>query len=429
VDETTDGTTLRMPLLTWAGNFEYSARRLLEPTSLDELRRTVAGSTRLRPLGTRHSFSAVADTTGDLVTLARMPRRIEIDPEARTVTVSAGLRFGEIAPVLHEAGWALGNLGSLPHICVAGAAATGTHGSGDANGVLGASVAALELVTAAGDVVTLRRGDDGFEGAVVALGRLGVVTSLTLDVRPTYEVRQLVSVGLPGRAGIEHASELLSGAYSVSLFTQWQDPLEFVVLSKHRMDAGDDRTSAAAQGWGARPAPGLWHPVPGMPVENVTRQLGEPGSWFERLPHFRLEFTPSSGDELQSEYFVDRADARAALEAMAGVGRVVEPVLQVGEVRSIAADDLWLSPAYGRDTVALHFTWILDTAAVLPAVRAVEEALAPLNTRPHWAKVFTMAPATVRSRYERLPDANALARRFDPGGVFGNAFIEEYLEE
>ena len=428
MDEITDSTTVRPRLRTWAGNLEYSARRLLEPTSLDELRRTVAGSTRLRALGTRHSFSAVADTTGDLVSVARMPRRIEIDPEARTVTVSAGLRFGEIAPVLHEAGWALGNLGSLPHICVAGAAATGTHGSGDANRVLGASVAALELVTATGDVVTLRRGDDGFDGALVALGRLGVVTAVTLDVRPTYEIRQLVHLGLPGAAGLEHVTELLAGAYSVSLFTRWEEPLEFVVLSKHRIGAGDDRASAAAQEWGARPASAPWHPVPGMPVENVTQQLGEPGSWYARLPHFRLEFTPSSGDELQSEYFVDRSDARAALEALAAVGRVVEPVLQVGEVRSIAADDLWLSPAYGRDTVALHFTWVLDMAAVLPALRAVEEALAPLNARPHWGKVFTTPAAAMRSLYERIPDANALARRFDPDGVFRNAFIEEYLE-
>jgi alditol oxidase len=426
VDEITDS-TLRMPLRTWAGNLAYSARRLLEPSSLDELRRIVAGSTRLRALGTRHSFSAVADTTGDLVSVARMPRRIEIDPQARTATVSAGLRFGEIAPVLQQQGLALGNLGSLPHICVAGAAATGTHGSGDTNRVLAASVAAIELVTATGDVVTLGRGDEGFEGAVVALGRLGVVTAVTLDIQPTYEVRQVVSVGLPGAVAIEHATEVLAGAYSVSLFTRWEDPPEFVVLSKQRADA-DDRASVTAQGWGARPASGPWHPVPGMPVENVTQQLGEPGAWFERLPHFRLQFTPSSGDELQSEYFVDRSDASAALEALAAVGPVLEPVLQVSEVRSIAADDLWLSPAYGHEKVALHFTWVLDMAAVLPALRAVEEAIAPLHARPHWGKVFTTPAATVRSLNERLPEANALAKRFDPEGVFSNAFIEEYLE-
>jgi alditol oxidase len=428
VDEITDNTPLHAPLRTWAGNLAYSARRLLEPASVDELRRIVAGSTKVRALGTRHSFSAVADTTGDLVSVSRLPRRIEIDPQVRTATVSAGLRFGEIAPVLDRAGWALANLGSLPHISVAGAASTGTHGSGSGNHVLAASVGAVELVTASGDLITLRRGDDGFEAAVVALGRLGVVTALTLDIQPAYEVRQLVSLGLAGQAAIEHVTELLDGAYSVSLFTGWDDALEFHVLSKQRTDAGDDRAAAAAQGWGALPASRPWHPVPGMPEENATQQLGVPGRWFERLPHFRLEFTPSSGDELQTEYFVDRADARAALEAVAAVREVVAPVLQVGEIRAIRADDLWLSPAYGRDSVGVHFTWVLDTAAVLPALRAVEEALAPLAARPHWGKVFTTPAATVRSLYERRPEANAVAKRFDPDGVFGNRFIDEYLE-
>jgi xylitol oxidase len=275
--------------------------------------------------------------------------------------------------------------------------------------------------------VTLRRGDDGFQGAVVALGRLGVVTALTLDIEPTYEVRQTVHLGLPGDTAIEHVTELLSGAYSVSLFTRWEDPPEFQVVSKQRTDAGEDRAAAAAAGWGARPASGPWHMVPGMPVENVTQQLGVPGPWFERLPHFRLEFTPSSGDELQTEYFVDRSDARAALEALAAVSDVVEPVLQVAEVRSVAADDLWLSMAYGRPSVALHFTWVLDMAAVLPALGAVEQALAPLNARPHWGKVFTTPAPTVRSLYPRLKEANDLAKRFDPDGVFGNRFVETYL--
>ena len=414
-------------LVSWDGNVRYSARRLLEPTSLDELRSMVAGSTRLRGLGTRHSFSTVADTTGDLVSVARMPRRVEVDPQARTATVSGGLRFGEIAPELHRAGWALANLGSLPHISVAGACATGTHGSGDANRVLGASAAAVEFVAASGDVVTLRRGDEGFQGAVVALGRLGIVTAVTLDVRPTYEVRQLVHLGLPGAAAIEHVTELLAGAYSVSLFTRWTEPLEFQVVSKLRVDADGDGGGAPAESWGARPADAPWHPVPGMPTENVTEQLGVPGPWFARLPHFRLEFTPSRGEEMQTEYFVARQNSRAALEAVAGVAGVVAPVLQVGEIRSMAADDMWLSPAYGRDTVTVHFTWVPDMDAVRPALAAVEEALAPFDARPHWGKVFTTPASTVRRLYERLPEANALARRFDPQGVFRNAFVEEYL--
>jgi len=415
-------------LASWAGNVTYSARRLLEPTSVGELRRVVAGSTRLRALGTRHSFSTVADTTGDLVSLARMPARLEIDPRSRTATVSGGLRFGEIAPELDRAGWALATMGSLPHISVAGACATGTHGSGDANRVIAGSVGVVEFVAASGDVVTLRRGEDGFDGAVVALGRLGVVTALTLDVRPRYEVRQIVHLGLPGDAAIEHVTQLLAGGYSVSLFTRWTDPLEFQVVSKLVADTDGDPAPALAEGWGARPAREPWHPVPGMPTENVTEQLGVPGPWFARLPHFRLEFTPSNGDELQTEYFVPREHAVAALTAVAGVAHLVAPVLQVGEIRSIAADDQWLSPAHGRDSVGVHFTWMPDMASVRPALAAVEEALAPLDPRPHWGKVFTTPASTVRRLYGRLPDANALALRYDPDGVFRNAFVEEYLE-
>jgi alditol oxidase len=410
----------------WSGNVAYSARRLLEPESVDDLRRLVASSTRLRPLGTRHSFSTVADTSGDLVSVARLPRRIDLDPDAPAVTVSAGLRFGELAPELDRAGWALGNLGSLPHISVAGACATGTHGSGSANRIVAATVAAVEFVAADGDLVTLRRGDDGFEGAVVALGRLGVVTALTLDVRPRYEIRQLVHLGLSGDAAIEHATELLAGGYSVSLFSSWGDPLEFHVLSKH---LGDEDATAAdlAARLGATAATRPWNPVPGMPAENCTDQLGVLGPWYARLPHFKLEFTPSSGDELQSEYYVATADATEALRAVASVADVVAPVLQVGELRSIAADDLWLSPASGRDVVGVHFTWVEDMTAVLPALRAVEERLAPFGARPHWGKVFTTPPEVVRSLYPRLADAAALARRFDPEGVFGNRFVEAYL--
>jgi xylitol oxidase len=297
-------------------------------------------------------------------------------------------------------------------------------------------VAAVELVTAGGDLVRIGRDDKRFEGAVIALGRLGVVTALTLDLVPSFEVRSQVHLGLPATAALEHLDALLAGAYSVSLFTQWTEPWEFQVWSKHRTPgpgepdgaSGAPATPALAERLGARPAQGPWHPVPGMPPENSTEQLGVPGPWHARLPHFKLEFTPSNGEELQSEYFVDRSDGPAAVAAVAGVREILAPVLQVSEIRTIARDELWLSPASGRDTLALHFTWIEDTPAVLPAVRAVEQALEPFAARPHWGKVFAMPGPAVRSLYPRLADANALADEFDPDGVFRNAFVEEYLE-
>jgi xylitol oxidase len=152
-----------------------------------------------------------------------------------------------------------------------------------------------------------------------------------------------------------------------------------------------------------------------------------PGPWHARLPHFRMEFTPSTGAELQSEYMVSRERAQEAIDAVARVREKVAPVLQVNEIRTVAADDLWLSMNYQRDSLGLHFTWIADTNAVLPAVAALEESLAPLEPRPHWGKVFTMDAATIRERYERFTDFAGLVKGYDPDGKFRNAWLDDLL--
>ncbi|MFF5337228.1 FAD-binding protein [Streptomyces sp. NPDC013181] len=407
----------------WAGNITFGARRLCVPRSLRELRETVAASESIRPLGTRHSFNTLADTTGDHLSLAGLPRVADIDAAGRTVRVGAGLAYGEFAAELHEHGLALANLGSLPHISVAGAVATGTHGSGVGNGSLAAAVRGLTLVTADGATRTVRRGDDDFPGTVVSLGALGVVTSLDLDLVPAFDVRQWVYEDLPEATLTARFDEVMSAAYSVSVFTDWRPgPVGQVWLKQRADGAAPDRMPAR---WlGARLADGPRHPVPGMPAANCTRQQGVPGPWFRRLPHFRMEFTPSNGDELQSEYFVAREDAVAAYEALALVRDRIAPVLQVSELRTVAADDLWLSPAYGRDSVAFHFTWVSDAVAVAPVVAAIEEALAPFGARPHWGKVFSTGPGTLRPLYPRLADFERLMAAHDPEGVFRNRFLD-----
>ncbi|MFE2407268.1 FAD-binding protein [Kitasatospora sp. NPDC059408] len=406
----------------WAGNITFGAERFHEPGSVDELRRIVAGSRSVRILGTGHSFNAIADTTGDLVSVAGLPRVIEPDERAGTVTVSAGMRFGELAGVLDRAGFALHNLGSLPHISVAGACATGTHGSGVANGCLATAVRAVELVTADGALVTIDRDAAEFPGAVVALGALGAVTRLTLDVVPAFEVRQWVYEGLPTAVLRERFDEIMAAAYSVSLFTGWRTDRIDQVWLKQR--GGPD---APGTWLGAVLADGPRHPVPGCPPEPCTPQLGVPGRWHARLPHFRPDFTPSSGDELQSEYFVARADAVAAFDALDAVRDRISPALQIGEIRTVAADALWLSPAYERDCVAYHFTWHPDAAAVAEAVRTVEEALSPFAARPHWGKVFTTAPEVIRESYPRWDDFRTLLGEFDPAGTFRNEFIARHF--
>ncbi|MFI7412173.1 D-arabinono-1,4-lactone oxidase [Streptomyces sp. NPDC049627] len=408
----------------WAGNITYSAKELHRPYSLEAISALVAASERVRVLGSGHSFNEIAEPgpEGVLLSIAGLPPVIDVARTARTVRVSGGVRYAELARAVDAHGFALPNMASLPHISVAGSVATGTHGSGIGNGSLAAPVREVELVTADGAVVTVGRGDPRFGGAVTSLGALGVVTSLTLDLEPSFEVEQHVFTELP-LAGLDLAAfeAVMSSAYSVSLFTDWRAPGFRQVWLKRRTDQLLPDVAWAA------PATEKLHPVPGMPAVNCTEQFGVPGPWHERLPHFRAEFTPSSGAELQSEYLLPRRYAVDALRALDGIRETVAPVLQTCEVRTVAADEQWLSPSYGRDTVALHFTWIEDTAAVLPVVRRLEEALDAFEARPHWGKVFTVPAQVLRGRYPRLADFRALARELDPGRKFANGFVREIL--
>ncbi|MEU1271435.1 FAD-binding protein [Streptomyces sp. NPDC005799] len=405
----------------WAGNITYTAKELHRPYSLDGIRDLVARSAKVRVLGSGHSFNAIAEPgpEGILLTVADLPPVIDVDTTAGTVRVSGGVRYAELARIVYAHGLALPNMASLPHISVAGSVATGTHGSGVGNGSLAAPVREVEIVTADGSLVTIGRGDDRFEGAVTSLGALGVVTALTLDLEPSYEVEQRVFTELP-LEGLDF-EKVAASAYSVSLFTDWRAPGFRQVWLKRRADQ-----PLSDFPWAA-PATEKLHPVPGMPAVNCTEQFGVPGPWHERLPHFRAEFTPSSGAELQSEYLLPRPYALDALRALDAIRETVAPVLQICEVRTVAADAQWLSPAYGRDTVALHFTWVEDTKAVLPVVRRVEEALEGFDARPHWGKVFTVPASALRERCPRLGDFRELVRSLDPHGKFANAFVRDIL--
>ncbi|TDD21713.1 FAD-binding protein [Nonomuraea diastatica] len=402
-----------MTLTNWAGNTAFRAQNVHHPTSLDELQRLVAASAQVRALGSAHSFNEVADATGDLVVLDRMPGAVEIDSAAATARVPARMTYARLAPVLHKAGFALTNMASLPHISVAGSVATGTHGSGEGIPGLAAAVSSLDLVTADGSVLTISRGDAGFPGAVVALGALGVVTSLTLDLVPAFELRQYVREGLALEA-LGDFDEIMASGYSVSLFTDWRD-------TRVWLKRADELTSP--DWYATRPADGPRHPLPAMPADNCTTQLGVPGPWHDRLPHFRADHPPSgAGDELQSELLLPREHAVKALRELFTIGDRIRPVLHISEVRTVAADDLWLSPFHGRDSVGIHFTWVRDVAAVLPVLELVEETLAPFEPRPHWGKLFTVWPPCP----ERF---RTLVGRLDPEGKFANDFTRILLRE
>jgi xylitol oxidase len=405
----------------WAGNVTYSTDRILRPRSAAEAQAMVRDAATLRAVGTRHSFNLIADSADALLSTEQLSGIIEIG--AGTVTVEAGIRYGELSSVLHAQGLAVPNLASLPHISVGGAIATGTHGSGAANHSLAAAVSAIEVVTADGSISRLTRGDPDFDGAVVSLGALGLVVRASLDVVPQFELRQYVFENLPWSSAATDLDAILAGGYGVSLFTTWcaSSVDQIWVKTKDELDPGSSY-------FGATPVKEPRSPVPGAPWENTTEQLGVPGPSHERLPHFRLGFTPSSGNELQSEYVVPREHGADALAELRRLGAVVAPLLFISEIRAVAADPLWLSPFYEQDSVAFHFTWKPRPDEVLAVLPQIEAALAPFKPRPHWGKLFVTSPAGLEAAYPKLPDFRRLKRGLDPGGKFRNAFIAHYVD-
>jgi alditol oxidase len=415
-------------LKNWAGNIEYSTESLYAAKSVEEVKSYIKKASKLKVLGTRHCFNAIADSKDAFLSLKPMEEVVSLDAAAKTVTVDAGVTYGRLAPYLHERGFALHNLASLPHISVAGACSTGTHGSGEKSGNLSTAVSGLEIVTASGDVAELSRKRDGtkFSGAVVGLGALGAITKVTLDIQPTFQARQWVYENMPLEAVTAHFNEIEAAGYSVSLFTDWRNKNVNEVWIKERIGSVKP-FEAKAEWFGAKLAKKNLHPIAELGAENCTEQVGVPGPWYERLPHFKMGFTPSAGKELQSEFFVPRKDAVGAIFAVEKLNEKISPHLLITEIRTIAADDLWLSACYQRDSVAIHFTWQQDWPAVKAVLPEIEKALAPFDARPHWGKLFTMDPAVLRLRYKRLAEFVELAKKYDPQGKFRNEFLNTYI--
>jgi alditol oxidase len=399
----------------WSSTYEYRATSVEAPESIEAVQALVARSPRIRALGTRHSFTDIADTEGVLVTTTEIAPDFELDAERRVVTVGGGTRYAALATFLTEQGWALHNMGSLPHISVAGAISTGTHGSGDLNGNLSTAVRGLQLVGPDGALRWVRHGDPDFVGSVVALGLLGVVVRVELAIEPTYLVRQDVYSGLAWSTLLSDVPAITGAGYSVSIFTDWvSDPIKQVWV-KRRLAHADDAVPDELAG-AVRDASNSALIVEG--VGDNTTQLGVAGAWSARLPHFRIDSTPSNGDEIQTEYFIDHGDAAAALAAVRELGADIAPHLLVTELRTIAADDLWLSMASGRKSLAIHFTFKNEPDAVDELCPRIEAVLAPFRPRPHWGKVNAMPKAVVAAQYPRFADFRLLAQRIDPAGKF-----------
>ena len=416
-----------IPRTNWSGNFHYSTENVLQPASVSEVQDAVRSLTSVRALGTRHSFNSIADSTTAQISTLQM-KDFRVDPGNHSVTVGSGIRYGDLALLMDAKGLALHNMASLPHISVGGSIATATHGSGVKNGNLATAVRGLEFVAADGSVHKLSREKDGdkFLGSVVNLGALGIVTHVTLAAQPRYEMTQVVYQNLPFAALEHNLAEIMGASYSVSLFTDWQNGEAGEVWLKRRVDQGGSAAPAPTF-HGAVLAKEKLHPILGHPAEACTDQLNIPGPWYERLPHFKLNFTPSSGQEIQTEFFVPFDRGYEAIRAVETLRDKITPHLFITELRAIAADDLWMSMAYKRPSLAIHFTWKPETDAVLSIVPEIEAKLAPFGARPHWAKVFTMKSMQIDPLYPRASDFMKLTRDLDPTGKFRNGFLRDHV--
>ena len=451
-----------MSLRNWSENIRFSSAPFHAPQTVEELQEIVRASRKVRVLGARHSFNDLAAIDGQAdgdpethepveesswayISLEKLNAPVTFDSSSGTVTCGAGITYGELCQRMQVEGVALHNMASLPHITVAGACATGTHGSGDGNGNLSTAVVGLELVTADGELrsLTLEEDRETFEGAVVALGGLGVVTRVTLAMEPAYSMQQYVYEDMPSVELYEHFDEVMSSAYSVSLFPDWQDGTCNQVWLKHRTGlweeiATSDTPSSGTEPvqdtilgqkelYGAKAAGTDLHPVTNLSPVGLTPQMGVPGPWHDRLPHFSVDSTPASGDELQTEYFVPRVHAVPALKAVEGLRDRFKSLLWISEVRSVAADRLWLSQSYGTPTIGIHFSWRKNWPALRELLPVVEEALSPYEVRPHWGKLFTLAPAQVQAAYPMMDQFRSLLQSFDPAGKFRNGYLDRYV--
>jgi xylitol oxidase len=416
-------------LKNWAGNLTYSTGNVQYPKSVAEVQQLVKKHQKLKTLGTRHCFNTIADSKYDLLSTRDLNKVISVDRKNKTVTVEGGIKYGKLAPYLHTQGFALHNLASLPHISVAGSITTATHGSGIKNGNLASSVSGLEMVIADGSVIHFSKATDAakLNAVVVGLGAIGVITKVTLDIIPTFMVRQRVFTNMPLAQVKQNFENIVSAGYSVSLFTNWQNENVSEVWIKSRVGTEKDHTEA--EFYGAKAATKNLHPVIAQPAEKCTDQMGVPGVWYERLPHFKMGFTPSTGKELQSEYFIPLHHAVEAISAISRLGKQIGPHLFITEIRTIAEDHLWMSPCYNQTSVTIHFTWKPETVAVMKLLPIIEKELAPFNVRPHWGKLFTISPSILASRYEKLEDFKKVVASYDPKGKFRNRFLSKNLYE
>ena len=414
-------------LKNWAGNYTYQADEVRYPQDIVNLSKLLKSHSKVKALGTQHCFNEIADTSGLQLSTKNLKSIIELNEELSYVIVESGIKYGDLGIVLHSNGLALHNLASLPHISVGGSCATATHGSGVRNGNLATALKGFELLTPGGELlwVDQQTNTDLFHAGGVSMGALGIMTKVKLAIQPTFEVSQRVYENLSMDALKNNFDKIMSEGYSVSFFTHWLDKNINQVWVKSRED---ELREIPSDFYGATPATLDLHPIKANSPINCTPQMGVPGPWHKRLPHFKMDFTPSNGDELQSEFFVGRENAFEAIMAIEALHDKIAPLLFISEIRCIAADNFWMSTAYQRESVAIHFTWKPDPEGVIAILSEIQAALSPFKARPHWGKIFTISGDELATRYPKFEEFLSFKRELDPKGVLNNSYLDKALK-
>ncbi len=409
----------------WARNLEFSAGEFLEINSISQLQEVINNSDKVKVLGTGHSFSPIADTSGSLISIKKLDPEIHIDSKMQTVSVSAGTSYAQLARYLEANGWALENLASLGEITVAGAIMTGTHGSGSSNTVLSNAVVEIEMILASGEKLLLNQQNlEEFNGFIVSFGALAVFTRLKLKIVKSFSIKQIVYENITSKSVSEYFDEIFDNAYSVSYFNSWAKNSTGQIWMKFLSDK--DTSTLPKNAFGGNLAVANQHPVKVNDPSTCTEQMGAPGKWLYRLPHFKLDSSPASGDEVQTEYLVDRKYVKEYIEELSLIGDEIADKVYATEIRTIKADNLWLSGAYERPTVGFHFTWkkSADIETFLPKI---EQILGQNGGRPHWGKLFSTNKNQLITRYPKFSNFQQLLKKYDPDGKFRNQFIDRYF--
>lgn len=409
----------------WVGNLQYNSKKYFQPERVGQIQELVKNSKRIKTLGSRHCFNSIADCDETHLSLAKMNKMLAIDENEMTVTIEGGAQYSDFCVELNEAGFALPNLASLANISVVGACATATHGSGVNNQSLASSISEIELVDGNGGIITLSRQKDAekFNGVVVNIGAIGIVTKLKLDIEKSFQVRQDLFENLSIEQLAENFDEITSSGYSVSLFTNFQKSIR-VMNIKRRID--ENISDLPKEFFGATAAKESINSR-GIPDTNRSPQMGVSGCWFECLPHFKFSKQLIQGEEIQSEYYVERKNAVEAILALEEISNIIFPQIIVAEIRSIKADNHWLSPFYRGDSVGIHFSWKLNEREVMKILPEIEKVLAPYKPIPHWGKLFTISREELHAYYPKMSEFIGLCEEFDPNGKFRNEYLNKYI--